>query len=103
PWKLIWVSGKEPNPRGRSGELSPVWPPAEREALRAVLLEPMDAALAQEAWSDYLEALGREAPQHVIDHALRRGGALREREPGEDDRGNGSRALAAAGLACEFG
>lgn len=80
PWTLAWLSNKEPDPRGRSGELTPVWPLAEREALRAVLLEPVDEALAQEAWSDYLAALGRDAPNHVIEHAQRRGGT-----PPEDD------------------
>lgn len=80
PWTLAWLSSKEPDPRGRSGELTPVWPLAEREALRAVLLEPMDETLAQEAWSDYFGALGRDAPNHVVEHARRRGGA-----PPEDD------------------
>lgn len=80
PWLLSWLLSRESDPRGRRGELTPVWPPAEREALLAVLTEPVDEELGREAWRDYLRAAGRDAPAHVIDHARRRSGGLPDDE-----------------------
>lgn len=73
PWLLEWLFQRDPAPRGQSGELVPVWPPAEREALVALLTEPVDAELAAKAWAEYLrQATRANAPRHLLDHARRR-------------------------------
>lgn len=70
---LEWLFERDTNPRGLAGELAPIWPAVERDALVAVLAEPIDEELAAQAWGEYLRHATRvEAPRHLLDHARRR-------------------------------
>lgn len=76
PWLLAWLFEREPAPRGRAYELTPVFPAAEREALLAILAEPVDGELAQQTWGEYARVARRSnAPPHLVEHARQRTGA----------------------------
>lgn len=70
---LEWLFERDASPRGRPGEVVPVWPDVERDALVAVVAEPIDPSLAAQAWEEYLRRATRaRAPRHLLDHARRR-------------------------------
>lgn len=72
PWAIDWLFQSEAKPRGRRGEIVPVWPLLERTALLAVLAQPVDAELARQSWEEYLEGAGEGVPPHLVEHARAR-------------------------------
>jgi hypothetical protein len=84
PWLVSWLFEREPRPLGRPGELTPVLPAAEREALLAILAEPADGELARQTWAAYVRAARESgAPAHLVEHARQRAGAA-EADIGDD-------------------